>query len=184
MADATLSQLKTRLNIKSRDGGNITFTDQEKTEALTTAFADPYVVQMSRDASTSTSANTDNYTVPDGMTLLKLGIQLRPYGKPDDIDGWAVYDGIVYLDELPPSGKTLVMIGSIKLTTTDTVPDNRQEYVLVLAKLELVKYLQQSLANTFLTNDMTMGDLIQLESVLSREAEAWRSKFAMQVVEL
>jgi hypothetical protein len=116
--------------------------------------------------------------------LLKLGIQLKPYGKPDDIDAWSVYGGTVYLDALPPSGKTLVMIGSVKLTATDTIPDNLQEYVLVLAKLELVKYLQQSLANTFLTNDMTMGDLMQLETVLSREAEAWRSKFAQQVVEL
>lgn len=184
MPDATLSQLLTRLNIKARDGSNVTFTAQEKTDALTTAVADPYVIAIQRDASQTTTSTLDHYTVPDGMTLIKLGIQINTYGRPTVIEGWDVFDQIVYLDDLPVSGKTLVMIGRTKLTIYDSIPDNRQEYVLVLAKLELVKYLQQSLANTFLTNDMTMGDLIQLESVLSREADSWRKTFQNQVIEL
>lgn len=185
MAAASLSTLLSRLNVKSRDGSDITFSSAEKTEALTTAFADPFVVTIVRDASLTTTTNTDNYAVPVTITTpLKVGLQITSYGKPDDVDGWATYGGRIYLDCLPPSSKTIVMIGSYKLTTSDSIPDDRQEYVLVLAKLELVKYLQQSLANTFLTNDMTMGDLVNLESVLTREAQAWRTKFANQPVEL
>lgn len=185
MADATKSQLLTRLNVKSRDGGDITFTAQEKNEALTTAINDPWVVSVVRDTSLTTSSSTDNCAVPSTITtVLKAGVQYNTYGKPADIDGWAVYGGRIYFDDLLPSGKTLVLIGNYKLTQYDAIPDSRQEYVLVLAKLELVKYLQQSLANTFLTNDMTMDQLVTLENVLSREAENWRTKFANQVVEL
>jgi hypothetical protein len=185
MAAASLTTLLSRLNVKSRDGSDITFTPGEKTEALTTAFADPFVVSIIRDTSLTTTTNTDNYTVPSTITTpVKVGLQLSSYGKPSDVDGWAVYGTKIYFDDLPPSGKTIVVIGTYKLTTDDSIPDNRQEYVLILAKIELVKYLQQSLANTFLTNDMTMGDLVQLETVLSREAEAWRSKFTNQVIEL
>lgn len=184
---ATLSALATRLNIKARDGGDITFTPAEKTEALTTAFNDPYVVNIVRDATTTTAVNVSDYPIPATITkLLKVGQQISTYGKPANIEGWNEYGGRVYFDNLPTSGLPLVMIGSYKVTITDDIPDaNRQEYVLVLAKLELLKYLQQSLANTFLTNDMTMGDLLNLENVLMREAATWRSSFInSQVIEL
>lgn len=185
MADATKSDLLTRLNIKARDGSDVTFTTQEKNDALTTAINDPYVTRITRDTSITTTTTGDSYPVPqDNMTVLKVGIQLNTYGKPSDIDSYSVYDDTIYLDDLPPSGKTLVVIGSLKLTEFDAIPDNRQEYVLTLAKLELCKLLQQSLANQFLTNDMSMAELISLEQNLGREAQAWRTKFATEIVEL
>ncbi len=182
---ASISALLTRLNVKARDGSDITFSAAEKTEALTTAFADAYVVDIVRDATLTTSSNVDHYTVPSALTtVMKVGLQLNTYGKPSDVDGWDVYGGVLYFDSLPLSGKTVVLVGTYKTTTSDNVSDDRVEYVLTLAKLELVKYLQSSLSQQFLTNDMTMGDLLQLEGNLAREAEAWRTKFSTQVIDL
>lgn len=185
MAAASIATLLSRLNVKARDGSDLSFTSAEKTEALITAFADPFVVTIVRDTSLTTLVNTDHYTVPSSLTtLLKVGLQLNTYGKPNDTEGWNVYGGTLYFDDLPITGKTIVLVGTYKLTVTDNIPDDRQEYVLTLAKIELVKYLQQSLASTFLTNDMTMGDLVTLERNMMAEAQAWRTKFATQVVEL
>jgi len=176
MADATRSQLLTELNIAARDGSNITFTAQEKTKALNRAIHDPYVVKLTRDTSITTDGS-DSYDLPFTGTILKLGIQMATTGKPANLEDWDVIDGTIYLPSVPPSGKTLVIIGTTKLDENDLIPDDRQEYVLVLAKIQLINYLTASLATTFLTNDMSMGELLRLKQDLQAEAATWRSSF-------
>lgn len=186
MAAVPIATLQTRLNIAARDGSDVTFTPAEKTEALTHAINDPYVIQIVRDNSLTTTANNDTYTIPATITkLLKVGIMFDTVGKPYNIEGWNEYGGNLYFDRLPSSGFSLVLIGSYKLTVADNIPDDRQEYVLILAKLQLIKYLMMSLATQFLTNDMSMGQLLQLEQDLMGEAETFRASFRnTQVIEL
>lgn len=184
MADSTAAQLLTELNIQARDGSDITFSNQEKQRAVTKAIADRYVTKLTRDTSITTLALTDHYTVPTGMSVLRAGLQMSTYGKSTPLEGWGVIGGVIYLSSLPPTGKTLVLTGKLKLADTDTIPDDRCQYVLTLAKMHLVDYLMASLGTTFLTNDMTMGDLLRLKGTLQQEAIDWRAQFHDYTVEL
>jgi hypothetical protein len=175
MADVTATTLLSTLNIAARDGSDISFTPQEKTRAITKAINDPFVTKLVRDNSVTTVANTDNYGLPFAGTLLKLGLQTNTYGRPMNIDNWDVVDGTLYLPYVLPTGKQLIMIGLSKLASTDPIPDNMQEYVIILAKINLLKYLQMNLATTFLTNDISMAELLRLEADLSAEAAMWRA---------
>jgi hypothetical protein len=181
MADATLSTLLNTLNIGVRDGSNISFSAAEKTRALQKAVHDPFVTKKVRDTSVITTANTDSYALPFTGSLLKLGLQVNTYGKPVTVDDWGVFDSVVYLPYVLPTGKKLVMIGSQKLSENDAIPDDRQEYVITLAKVELVRMLQANLATTFLTNDISLAELLRLESDLLQEAAMWRQTFRNEV---
>lgn len=190
MADATLSQLKTRFNTRLRDTANTTFTSAEKDEMLAEAFNDPFVQVVTRDTTTIIVSQQTVYTIPAGITsILQLRIDTLGDGYGDPLDP-ASYDEVV-IDGAPsiiferayktlPAGKKLIFIGRQKLTTTDSIPDLLQDYILHLAMVTALTTLTTSFTTRFLKNDATMSDLLAAIGFHQREAARLRSTIQSQ----
>lgn len=191
MADASLAQLKTRLNTRLRDTANTTFTSGEKDEMLIEAISDPFVYIADRDTSITTVANQSVYTAPDGFDdIYELGYDYNSdgYAQPIPRDSYDLLNGqIIFRPNAKAlaSGKTLHVIGKRKLATTDIFPDRVQEYVLELAMVAAFEMLKTSLTTRFVKNDMTMGDIINsINTHKARAAELRRSLINQRLVVL
>lgn len=166
MAALTFSQLRTRQNRRLKDPTDITFTSSEKDEFLTTAIADPYVFDIARDTSITTAASTPSYDLSglDITEVTDIAIDTAGDGYPQPIsrEGYEIIDGTLYFEGSYrglAADKTLHITGKRKLTTSNSIPEFLQEYVLRLADINAYEELMASFVTRFLKNDVTMGDL-------------------------
>lgn len=181
----TFTDLKTRLNTWLRDTQNLTFTDDEKTEILKEAVADPFVSYPVRDTSLTTASNDYTYTLPTGVRdVFEIGLDMNSDGifhivNPDSYD---IINGEIHFnDKTIPSGITIQVVGNKKLDQDSTdFPVQLQEYVLHLAMIAAFEMLKTSLTNRFLKNDMTMSDIIQSIATHQRRAEELRRSIVNQ----
>ena len=181
----TFTDLKTRLNTWLRDTQNLTFTDDEKTEILKEAVADPFVAYPVKDTSLTTAAGTYTYTMPSGIRdVFEVGLDINSDGifhlvNPDTYD---IINGEIHFnDKGLPSGKTIQVIGNKKLDYLSAdFPVQLQEYILHLAMIAAFEMLKTSLTNRFLKNDMTMSDIIQSIATHQRRAEELRRTITNQ----
>lgn len=173
MAALTATQLKTKLNTRLRDSDDRTFDDAEKVEAIEQAILDPYVVEIVRTTA-ATTANTASYARPAGIdkvAWINIDMQGDGFEEPIDQGAWEEVGGNIIFDRTYkgiPAGKTLLIYGEKKLTTSDTFKDNLQPYILELAHIWCLELLKSELATRFLKNDMTMSDLINLINTRER----------------
>lgn len=166
MAALSFTQMRTRQDRRLKDPGDITFTSSEKDEFLTTAIADPFVFDITRDTTVTTLADTPSYDLSglDITEITDIGIDITGDGYPQPIarDGYEIIDGILYFEgryRAMPVGKTLYITGKRKLTRSNSIPDFLQEYVLRLADINAYEELMASFVTRFLKNDVTMSDL-------------------------
>lgn len=177
---------KAQLNTILGDSGNITFTDAEKTRALTKAWNDSFVVNTVWDSSLSYAQGTYQYTLPTTLTTVK-DIYLSPVGEsnpfPEPIsnDLWDLVAGNIQFslsaDSIINNGATLYLKGNYKLTTNDTLGTvGLQEYVLSLAGYNTLTMLSHKKANLFVKNDITMGELLSLRQQLMVDIKDARTR--------
>lgn len=167
MADLTASGLLTRLNTKLRDSTDRTFTSSEKQEFIAAAIDDDYVFKIVRDDTQVTVANQASYSMADlGISeVLAVFIDVLDNGYPELVsrDGYDVIDGVLYFEpshRAIPAGKTLIIVGKQKLTTSDTIPEFLQNYVLELALVQSYEELAHTYTTRFLKNDVTLGEIL------------------------
>lgn len=186
MSDRSLSQLKTRLNTRLRDTGNLTFTSAEKDEMLIEAIADPYVYIADRDTSLTTVDSQSVYPMPDGFDdIYEIGIDINAdgYVSPIPRSEYDVLNGNLIFassSKTLTAGKTLHIYGKRKLTTTDIFPDKVQEYILSLAIVGAFEMLKTSLTTRFVKNDMTMTDIVKSIQTHEQRAEKYRRSLINQ----
>jgi hypothetical protein len=182
----TFAQALTELDIVLGDSGNVTFTTDEKTRALTKAWNDPYVVNAVWDSTLSYTTGTYRYALPNTLTTIK-DIYISPVGNtnplPEPIDNglWELVNGYIQFnqraDNIIPTTYKLYLKGNYKLITTDALtPVNMQEYVLALAGVETLKLLAHKKANLFVKNDITMAELIGLKRDLLNDVKELRTR--------
>lgn len=177
---------KTELNTLLGDANNVTFTDAEKTRALTKAWNDPYAVKVSWDSSLTYTQGTYQYDLPETLTTVKdmylstVGDD-NPFPEPISNDLWDLVDGKIQFnlmaDSLIPAGSTLYLKGNYKFTTDDPLnPVGLQEYVLSLAGYNTLTMLSHKKANLFVKNDITMGELLSLRQQLMVDIKEARTR--------
>jgi hypothetical protein len=167
MATVTFAQLRTRLDTRLKDATDTSFTSSEKDEFMTTAFNDPYVARIKRDSSLTMPTTAVTYaTAPAGYDYpaeIQVDANLDGVGWDIGKENWDAIDGRIYFTydvRDAYSGNTLYLVGKVKYTTSDSIQDYMAEYVLELATVEAYEFMKSRLATRFLTNDMTMSDLI------------------------
>lgn len=183
MADISYSELRSKLDVRTNDGSNIAFTSAEKDEFMNAAFQDPSVYIIDTDSSTTTAANTASYPVPDAITkVTQISIDTNGDGFPMPIarDTWKQINGNIYFSYVQkgmPAAKTLTMTGLAKLTTADLIPDQLQEYILHLARVEAYQYILAKLTTRFMTNDITTSECLAAIARHQAAADRLRSTF-------
>lgn len=180
--DETLDELNTTIG----DTGDITFTPEDKTRALTKAWKDGYVVKTVWDSTLTFTIGTYQYAKPVSITTVK-DIYISTSNNtatdpPTKIDKslWEVVDGNIHFREaaygLIPTGTTLYVKGNYKLTTDDTLPTSElEEYVIALAGYNTLTVLTFKKANLFLKNDTSLSELIALRRELRQEVMEYRA---------
>lgn len=186
----TFAQSLTELNTILGDTGDVTFTPEEKTRAMTRAWKDSYVVKTVWDSTLTFTTDDFTYTLPSGMTTVKdiylsTGNDSQNFPQPIDSDLWEVVDGVIQFspsaNAMIPSGYTLFIKGNYKYTTDDTIDNTRiEEYVLDLAGVNTLRLLGFKKANLFLKNDTTMGELIALKRELEQDVKEGRLRLAKE----
>lgn len=180
MAAQTFAQLRTRLDTWLHDSTDNVFTSAEKDEFMTTAFADPDVFKIVDDRSLTSTLNGYQYTIPStfqGIIEVLVDNSVDGFGDLLDKSAWKEINGVLYIahkDKGIPSGKTIILRGKQPITSSGTVPDELQNYVLHLAMIEAYSMIVNLLAVRFVKNDITMTEALQ--ALNRHEAAASKSK--------
>lgn len=178
----------TTLNKRLDDADNFTFSNDEKTEALTEAFDDPYVMSEVYDTSTITfTTGTQVYDVSSIVdTVLAVSYDSDGDGFYDDLPGDAfemVTETQIKLNTKVSGlkdGKVLAIKGLKKTTTDDNLPANLEDYVLKLGQLNCLYILMNKKVNRFLRNDTSMADIAAAIDRLEAKVREYRTRFRRQ----
>lgn len=183
MAALTFAQMITRLNTKLSDSTDKTFSSSEKEEFLTSALDDPEVFYIDRNTSLSTVAGQNNYNVPSGfseITDIFIDSQSDGVGNRVDRNTYDVINGVIYFHNIRSlsTGDTIILFGKKDVTSSDTVPDLLQTYILTLAQLEAYEFMKNKYATRFLKNDVSMGELLSSIGQLEQKAANLRKNLS------
>lgn len=174
------------VNIRLGDNDNVTFTIEEKKQAVRRAWDDSSAVQEDWDETLTYDSQTATYTLPSGVANV-LDLYIRTSNstdtQPEKVDQglWEVFDGSIrfknnaqaYIED----GTTLLIKSYKKVDyDTDTITNkNLKQYIIALGAWNTLEMLGYKKANLFLKNDTTMGELITLRRELQREVTRLRS---------
>ena len=153
---------------------NFTFTDDEITQAIQTAWNDPYVVNVVWDSSLSYTDGTWSYTVPSTMNVVRELYFLRDSNanpSPISADTYEVVsNNIQFRNSIRrwlTTGNTLYIKGLYKITGDDELETTNQiNYVINLAAEILLTNLILKRAFVFLKNDTNMADITRALQVV------------------
>jgi len=179
----TFADALTELNIRLGDDDNFTFTPEEKTSALTTAWRDRYVVNTVVDTNNTFNVSTQNYTINNVTSVSEVSYSNdSTWGDPLPSDAWSFSAPTLSFDQAYryqiPASATIRVKGKYKLTTTDDITDDMVfEYVLKLAHLQTLTLLGAKKTNRFIKNDTNMNEIIALRNSLATEIIGMRQGF-------
>lgn len=181
----------TALNTKLDDADNFTFSVAQKTDFLTEAWNDEYVVADVFNTDLLTfSSGTQEYDLTDiADTFSVTGIYYEPAGDGTGFEPLPagayemVTDTLLHISNTfrgLRDGATLAVKGYSKLATDEELPERIQDYVLKLAQLLALNGLMMKRLNRFLKNDTTMADILNAKNQLERDVAKYRQKFRRQ----
>jgi hypothetical protein len=182
----SLSDLKTTLNIRIGDTDNFTFTDEEKTQALTEAFNDDYVLREVWDTSLTFDVSTYQYAKPDGVDVV-VDIYIRSSNstdtEPAKIDSklWEVVGANIQFknnaEQIVPDGYTLYIKGKTKYVASDSIAEtNLQEYILNLSISNLYATFMHKKAFKFVKNDTSVSEIVATKREAERRVAEYRRR--------
>lgn len=180
----TYAEAQDTLDIDLADSDNFTFTPEEKQRALTQAWNDPFNVTTVWDETLAYDVNGYQYTKPttlENVKSLYYKNTAEPFPVRLEAGSWeATADSIYITPEARytiPDGATLICKGVKQLTTADDVADDRQEYVLKVARYNLLSMLGGKKVNKFLQNDTTTAEIMAMRQTLEKDIAAMRRRF-------
>lgn len=161
--DDALTQLKTLTNQEA----NFTFTDDEMTQALETAWNDAFCSVITWDDSLTFSVGTWQYAVPGTVDVIReLYRQTTTLDSPERIssDYYEIVDGQIQfmtgIERFLSTGMVIFVKGLTQLTVGDALPTaNLVNYVIYSAAEKLLNALIFKHTFVFLRNDTSMADI-------------------------
>lgn len=187
----TFSQALTQLQLLTSQNDNFTFTSDELTQALQSAWNDTYVCTAVWDSSTSFSSSVWSYPVPSGVTQIRDLYYTRTTTDFPEVLSTSIYEIVNGNIQFKPEAIRWLMDGMIiyakglyKLQTTDSLTtDALVNYVLNLATERLLSNLLLKKTFVFLTNNTSVaeisaalkvvqGDVLRYKQALLREFES------------
>lgn len=173
--------LLAKLNIRLGDSNDFAFTPEEKTEILTEAVQDSYVVNTIWDDSLTFVTDTWRYAVPTGVTTVK-DIYIKAEGNDpettplpfDVIDGYIQFKGG---SNIIPNGSTLYIRGNYKYTIADTISEIAlQDYILNLAQVSAMDGIGVKKILKFVKNDATVSEMVTIKRELENKVVKYRQR--------
>lgn len=165
----TFTNAFTQLKIMTTQTANFTFTDDELTQALTTAWQDSFVGNVVWDTSLSYTAGTYQYTLPSTVTTVRELYYVASgssvdYPQKISQDLYEIVNGKLQFFQIMQNfvgtSAPLYIKGWYKLTTSDSlVTDTLINYVLSNGAYILLRSLMLKRTFVFLRNDTTMQDI-------------------------
>lgn len=163
-----------QLKLLTSQTGNFTFTDDEITQALQTAWNDTYVVNQVWDSSLTFNGGTWQYAIPATVTTVRGLYFIRVLGndpEPISSDLYEVVAGNIQFNNSVTrwlgDSYTIYVKGSYKLTTTDELETtNLINYVINLAAEILLTNLVMKRTFVFLRNDTSMTDIARALQII------------------
>ena len=170
----TFANALTQLALMTSQTGNFTFTSDELTQALTTAWQDSFVGQVVWDNTTSYTMGTWQYPVPSTMDTVREIYIIKPetnlsgaggnYPEKISSELYEVVNGNIQFSQVMQNYindiVTLYIKGWNKYAITDSLPtDNLINYVLSLSAYILLRQLMLKRTFVFLRNDTSMQDI-------------------------
>lgn len=175
------TELKTRLAKDLSDTDNATFSDDEKTEALTKAIEESVVAVRETNTSSTFTLGTRDYTLADEVqAVYGVSIDITATGAPFPIDGnaWQFNPpNLTFRTEYAtgiPTNAVLYIDWLRKLTIADDIPSQLVPFVLNQAIFNTTQMLLSRKINRFLRNDTTVAELLQAGQASGREANRLR----------
>lgn len=180
----TYAEAQDELDIDLNDSDNFTFTPEEKQRALTQAWDDPYNVTQVWDETTTYDNSTYQYAKPSGITNIKsvyYKTTSEPFPVRIDSGSWETVGSNIYITPEArytiPQSATLIFRGTNPIATTADVADDKKEYVLKVARYNLLSMLGGKKVNKFLQNDTTTAEIMAMRQTLEREIAQMRKRF-------
>lgn len=177
-----------QLKLLTSQVANFTFTDDEITQALTTAWQDQFVVNPVWDSSIVYQIGTWQYPVPATIDNIKeVYIKRNTDQYPEKIsqDLYEIVNG-----QLQVANKAQLFLdnsyvfylkGNYKLTTSDSLQtDNQINYVLANAAFILLRQLSLKAAFVFLRNDISMVDIIRAKNDMQNDVIRYRQALSRE----
>ena len=157
----------TQLKLLTSQTANFTFTNDELTQALTTAWQDQFVVNSVFDETLNYSIGTWQYPIPSTLNSVnEIYIQRSTSDYPEKIgqDLYEIVNGNIQFHNRAQlflsDNYQLLLKGKYKLSTDDTLDtDSQINYVLTNAAFILLRQLLLKAAFVFLRNDITVADI-------------------------
>lgn len=165
----SLNDATTQLKLLTSQEGNFTFSDDELTQALTTAWNDNFVSVVVWDDTTSFTLGTWQYPIPSGVDVVSdLYYTRTTTDSPERLDT-SLYEIVNGNIQFTPkasrwlmSTMTIYIKGRTELTTDDDLPTTQLiNYVLYTAATILLEQLMLKQAFVFLRNDISMNDIVR-----------------------
>lgn len=180
----TYTEAQATLDIDLNDNDDFTFTPEEKQRALQQAWNDPFNVIPVWDETLTYDVNGYQYTKPttvENVKSLYYKDTVEPFPVRMEAGTWEAVGTSLYITPEArytiPNGATLICKGVKQLTTDDEVADDRQEYVLKLARYNLLSMLGGKKVNKFLQNDTTTAEIMAMRQTLEKELAVMRRRF-------
>lgn len=180
----TQAQALTQLQILTSQTANFTFNVDELTQALQTAWNDPFTVRRVWDSSLSYTQGTWQYTLPATITVVRDLYYQKTSTQEPEILSTDLYEIVAGVIQFKPAvqrwmltGMTIYIKGVYKLVSTDTLNTTHLvNYVLYTAAENLLETLIFKSVFVFLRNDTSMADITRaLQLVQSKRLEYKRS---------
>lgn len=170
----TFAQTLTQLTLYTSQTANFTFTSDELTQALQTAWNDTYNVKTVWDGSTSFVAGTWQYALPATITSVRdLYFKRTTTDNPELIDPnlYEIVAGNIQfnrqIQRWLTDSYTIYIKGVYHLTTSDNLTTTNQiNYVVNLAAEILLNNLVLKRTFVFLRNDTTLSDIVRALQVV------------------
>jgi hypothetical protein len=181
------TDLKVRLNKQLRDADNATFTDAEKTEALTDAIEESIVAVVELDSSKTFINGTRSYGLGANIKqVYNVSLDTGYNGNPTPLPG-EVWDflapNLTFNQGLTggtPTSMPLYIEWLRKLLVSDDIPAPFDKYVINQAVYNTTQILANGKVNRFLKNDVSLGDIITRGQVAQREANRLKKQLPAQ----
>lgn len=171
--------VKERLNKELRDSDNSTFTDDEKTEALTRAIEEDVVALPEEDSSVTFVNGTRSYNLATTIrAIYSIGLDSNGNGYPSPPIDAEAYDFIaprlIFTSRWAqnvPDGSVLYIQQLRKLTISDDIPDVFVPYVINMGIYYTTELLSSGKVNRFIRNDTTLSEIQARGATAMRTAQ-------------
>jgi hypothetical protein len=170
----SFTQALTQLTLFTSQTSNFTFSTDEITQALQSAWNDTYVCNVVWDSSLSFVSGTWQYPIPATLTTVRGLYFIRTASDSPEPVGSDLYEVVAgnlqfnrQVDRWLSATYTLYIKGLYKLTISDNLTsDNLVNYVINLAAEILLNNLVLKRTFVFLRNDTTLADIVRALQVV------------------